>query len=109
MKDEEMAEEIMRQNGCRTHSGNFIQADKVCELIQKGIKYGYKAGRPQWHDLEKDPTDLPKDFHNVWCQYLDQYGEGWYDSKTGYWTLIYRDYHTHCIKAWCELPKREIE
>ena len=38
---EKEAEEIMRQNGCRTHSGNFIQADKVCELIQKGAEFGY--------------------------------------------------------------------
>lgn len=42
---EKEAEEIMRQNGCRTHSGNFIQADKVCELIQKGAEFGYNKGR----------------------------------------------------------------
>ena len=38
-------EDIMRQNGCRTHSGNFIQADKVCELIQKGAEFGYNKAK----------------------------------------------------------------
>ena len=45
---EEEAEEIMRQNGCRTHSGNFIQAVKVCELIQKGAEFGYNKAN-EWH------------------------------------------------------------
>ena len=45
---EKEAEEIMRQNGCRTHSGNFIQADKVCELIQKGAELGYNKAN-EWH------------------------------------------------------------
>ena len=45
---EKEAEEIMRQNGCRTHSGNFIQADKVCELIQKGAEFGYNKAN-EWH------------------------------------------------------------
>jgi len=56
---EEKAEEIMRQNGCRTHSGNFIQVDKVCELIQKGIEYGYNKAN-EWHYV-KDEKDLPTD------------------------------------------------
>ena len=49
-------EEIMRQNGCRTHSGNFIQADKVCELIQKGIEFGFSKAN-EWHYCK---NELPK-------------------------------------------------
>ena len=55
---EKEAEEIMRQNGCRTHSGNFIQADKVCELIQKGAEFGYNKAN-EWHYVKDG--DLPKD------------------------------------------------
>lgn len=54
------AEEIMRQNGCRTHSGNFIQADKVCELIQKGAEFGYNKAN-EWHyplTLDKDEQPI---------------------------------------------------
>ena len=80
---------------------------KIKELEQENA--GLKAGRPQWHDLEKEPTDLPKDNHNVWCKALDHYGEGWYDKDTNTWTLIYRGYHLHCIEAWCEIPTFDKE
>lgn len=100
MTDEEMAEEYLQS----------IEGDD-CVIItdreerKQAFLAGLKAGRPQWHDLEKDSTDLPKDKHNVWCKCLDQCGEGWYDKDTNIWTLVYRDYHLHCIEAWCELPQ----
>ena len=60
---EKEAEEIMRQNGCRTHSGNFIQADKVCELIQKGAELGYNKAN-EWlltnRNKEHQVIDCPK-------------------------------------------------
>ena len=77
------------------------------------IKEAYLAGAKEngivWHDLRKDPNDLPKDKHNVWCKCLDECGEGWYDKDTNIWTLIYRGYHVHCIEAWCELPTFDKE
>ena len=79
------------------------------KYFEKTFLAGLKAGRPQWHDLEKDPNDLPKDNHNVWCKALDHYGEGWYDKDTNTWTLIYRGYHLHCIEAWCEIPTFDKE
>ena len=79
------------------------------DLWQDGAEFGYNKAL-EWHDLEKDPTDLPKDFHNVWCQsYGGEYEVGWYEKDTEYWTLIYSHYYTKHIKAWCELPKREVE
>ena len=101
MKDEEMAEEYLQS----------IEGDD-CVIItdreerKQAFIDGYHECEKEheWHDLRKDPNDLPKDKHNVWCKFLDQYGEGWYDKDTNTWTLIYRDYHVHCIEAWCELP-----
>ena len=104
MTDEEMAEEYLQS----------IEGDD-CVIItdreerKQAFLAGLKAGRPQWHDLEKEPTDLPKDNHNVWCKALDHYGEGWYDKDTNTWTLIYRGYHLHCIEAWCEIPTFDKE
>ena len=98
MKDEEMAEEWLVNN---LHSTE--------EDYKQAFLAGLKAGRPQWHDLEKDPADLPKDKHNVWCKCLDEYGEGWYDKDTDTWTLIYRGYRVHCIEAWCEIPTFDKE
>ena len=113
MKDEEMAEQF---------ADNISGLELTCSLLSAkdkshayrlgrydGFLAGLKAGRPQWHDLEKDPADLPKDKHNVWCKCLDEYGEGWYDKDTDTWTLIYRGYHVHCIEAWCEIPTFDKE
>ena len=102
MKDEEMAEEYAWKS--------LGYNDEIrLEDLADGFLAGLKAGRPQWHDLEKEPTDLPKDNHNVWCKALDHYGEGWYDKDTNTWTLIYRGYHLHCIEAWCEIPTFDKE
>ena len=104
MKDEEMAEK--EYENCK-----FEKIEHYCDkaIYVTGFLAGLKAGRPQWHDLRKDPTDLPKDNHNVWCKALDHYGEGWYDKDTNTWTLIYRGYHLHCIEAWCEIPTFDKE
>lgn len=65
---EKDAEEIMRQNGCRTHSGNFIQADKVCELIQKGAEFGYNKAN-EWQFVSE--KGLPKHEKDVQVLYQD--------------------------------------
>ena len=108
MTDEEMAEEYTAKNGFGSDCNNLTSYDANKE-IEQAFLAGLKAGRPVWHDLEKDPNDLPKDNHNVWCKALDHYGEGWYDKDTNTWTLIYRGYHLHCIEAWCEIPTFDKE
>ena len=113
MTEEEMAEEYKesKRHKCFRADVGKIQIDYETYLnnLKEGFLAGLKAGRPQWHDLEKEPTDLPKDNHNVWCKALDHYGEGWYDKDTNTWTLIYRGYHLHCIEAWCEIPTFDKE
>ena len=106
MKDEEMAEEYFNNECLHSYADT---EEELKEDVVTAFLAGLKAGRPQWHDLEKDPTDLPKDNHNVWCKALDHYGEGWYDKDTNTWTLIYRGYHLHCIEAWCEIPTFDKE
>ena len=117
MKDEEMADKHAEEyrktfRYYRAWHGQVVDKSPstiVEQSFKDGFLAGLKAGRPQWHDLEKDPTDLPKDNHNVWCKALDHYGEGWYDKDTNIWTLIYRGYHLHCIEAWCEIPSFDKE
>ena len=53
MTDEEMAEEYKRQFYGVTSLFSFSD-------IEQAFLAGLKAGRPQWHDLRKDPNDLPK-------------------------------------------------
>jgi len=72
MTDEEMAEEyadrtrIVDENtrvgtDCislvQDYEGNIID---IHERIKQAYLAGLKAGRSQWHDLRKDPDDLPR-------------------------------------------------
>jgi hypothetical protein len=61
-----------------------------------------------WHDLRKNPNDLPDTDRNVWvkreseneCQ-IDNY----YEDDKG-WGIMFREgYCTDDVVAWCELPK----
>lgn len=49
----------------------------------------------KWHDLRKDPTDLPNDERSVWTNE----GPGHYDSDGIWWDDFGR---LHNVFAWCE-------
>lgn len=53
----------------------------------------------QWHDLRKDPNDLPKDNKNVYVQYADgNVGfDSWYDNSRWF------NNDPSPIIAWCEI------
>ena len=65
----------------------------------------------KWHDLRKDPNNLPKDRHNVWIVYLN----GYYQEEKSvasyrhkFWVI--GGLKTECeVIAWCELPQWEIK
>ena len=65
MKDEEMAEEWLRNN---LHSTE--------EDYKQAFLAGLKAGRPQWHDLRKDKNDLPKDITSLYLVRVDSWDFG---------------------------------
>lgn len=85
----------------------FCALDTKCELwkdgFQKGAEFGFNKAN-EWHDLRKDPNDLPENKRNVWCDYGDGCGKGFYDKDDGGWWI---EGHIYCsiIDAWCELPK----
>ena len=73
---------------------------------------GLKTGKDmnvsiKWHDLQKDPNDLPKNRRNVWITYINAY----YQTETTeasfrhkYWVI--NGHKTECdVIAWCEIPK----
>ena len=68
MKDEELAEEYAEK-----YFGKKTELVEVWKLksCKENFLAGLKAGRPQWHDLRKDPTDLPKEVGNYLVCYLD--------------------------------------
>lgn len=61
MTDEEMAEEYNKRNKCFREDVGKIQIEYKMYLnnLKQAFLDGLKAGRPQWHDLRKDPNDLP--------------------------------------------------
>lgn len=75
------------------------------ELVEEEVKQEQRNKELEWHDLEKNPNDLPENKRNVWCDYGDGYGKGCYNKDDGGWWI---EGHMFCsiIDAWCELPTR---
>lgn len=123
MKDEEMAEQF---------ADNISGLELTCSLLSakdkshayrlgryEGFLAGLKVGRPQWHDLRKDPNDLPKEVGNYIVCYLDTACErhtfelsfvDYFEDK--HW--IDEDNHNiegydEGVIAWCEIPTFDKE
>lgn len=104
MTDKELAEEYRKSLKQRLiDEDDFERLDMFDENVKEAFLAGLKTSRPQWHDLQKDPNDLPKDKRNVWCDYGYGYGKEFYDKDGDSWWI---EGHLYCstINAWCELP-----
>ena len=115
MKDEEMAEEYASKQNLQNVNPSGIVRCKIAEAFLAGLK----AGRPQWHDLRKDPTDLPKEVGNYIVCFLDTACErhtfelsfvDYFEDK--HW--IDEDNHNiegydEGVIAWCEIPTFDKE
>lgn len=109
MTDEEKAEEL-------TTKQFDLDTDKVryfCNLYKNdyhevhtfynGVLKGIAEGKPKWHDLRKNPDDLPTESKEYWCKLKS----GHYDFRIYYIdSLFYKSHWEELgIIAWCELPK----
>ena len=94
----------------------YIKRDNVQIPYTDGYKDGYLAGAKengiQWHDLRKDPNDLPQKVEDerqisdtVWI-HIDNWGteEGYYDYSLKSWIVRCRIVNLDVI-AWCEIPQ----
>ena len=85
------------------------------EDISEAFLAGLNAGRPKWHDLRKDPNDLPKkdgmylfylydkeDTLDYFCEVLDISDT----DKDPYLETSLWDIED--VIAWCEIPKFEV-
>ena len=68
---------------------------------------GLKAGKPQWHDLKKNPNDLPDTDRDVWVKReseIECQVDNYYEDDKG-WGIMFREgYCTDDVILWCELP-----
>ena len=111
MTDKEMAVGWIRSQGW---SEENLPSDEFGQML-KAYLAGLKAGKPVWHDLRKNPTDVPKEnvtvlllteVEPVTARYDNKY-EAFFrlNNKLDYCVFIEP---MSCI-AWCEIPKYEEE
>lgn len=108
MTDEEMARlYLIEKYGLRKD----LEIERIQHSVCLSLEFytylaGLKAGRPKWHDLRKNPDDLPP----------IEKGTATIDVLTDSGRLAYYFYDESCWydthsdeiyppKAWCEIPK----
>lgn len=102
MTDEELSMEFVL---------GYPKIEKVYELLttmdlQNAFLAGLKAGRPKWHDLRKNPLDLPTENCTVLI-YTDWQGM---ELKTFFVdTRLFENLTFREVIAWAEIPQFEGE
>lgn len=106
-KAEEYIENILCKNYDNDGTSLFTEEDMV-----NAVLYGLAEGKPKWHELRKNPEDLPKETGH----YLTDDGEYIYDADRKKWRTLTCmacwDFHwldDEDVIAWTELPKFEEE
>ena len=89
------------------------------KYFEKTFLAGLKAGRPQWHDLRKDPEDLPIGEVFYWFDENPNLKDGKvYGRSIGYYNPYEKEWHgyykgcpcrVHNVIAWCEIPTFDKE
>ena len=105
MTDEEMAEEYFDNECLHSYADN---SEQLKEDVVPAFLAGLKA-RLQWHDLRKDPNDLPPKIvsnHNFSIEVLSDRGEivcyNFHYCEWFYW-------RRGKPIAWCEIPTFDKE
>jgi len=104
MTDEEMADVYIHNHihyEVAKREDKTEYAKEVSSVtVKQAFLAGLRASRPKWHDLRKNPDDLPK-------------GEGlfvvyWSLGKIDGYTVIngFKNPHKDIV-AWCEIPRFE--
>ena len=113
MTDEEMVEKYAKANMhyevAKREDGTDYAKEVSNVTIKQAYLSGLEAGRPKWHDLRKDPNDLPKDNDEKLCFYEKGKVVARYDSGYSCWETYLNNFETvipsSVIIAWCELPQ----
>ena len=105
MTDEEKA--IVYTDNIHIEYNEILSRSEVVDEIRKAYIAGLKTGRLQWHDLRKDPDDIPESHTSI----LNQDGEKViYDYNNKVWRYDNADeYICETPIAWCEIPTFDKE
>lgn len=75
--------------------------------FKEGAKFIYNKMN-EWHDLRKNPDDLPKlDDRDMSDYVITDMGVGYYNGRVKSWFILNECSLTDCVIAWCEKPKFE--
>jgi len=109
MTDKEIAEEYYNSK-FKSNESHFSKSD-----IEQAFLAGLKAGRPEWHDLRKDPKDLPKRNNELTDRsdvIITDKGIAHYNFRKQKWYV----HNFECdmsfsedVIAWCEIPTFDKE
>lgn len=105
MTDEEMAEEYLNEKCKDCYMCSYSEHKNPYKICQRrkdrkqAFLKGLKAGRPQWHDLRKDPNDLPEGYAEDTKFLCSVKGETLFLIRYGsFWQGNFK------VDAWCEIP-----
>lgn len=93
--------EIYSENKCVDSYEGYQYIDGYCNGYEQGYEdcrhYAHNYYKLKWHDLRKNPNDLPKRSGEYWCKWEDgAYSTEHYFGDNGFGSYVI---------AWCELPK----
>ena len=110
---EKDAEEYIEEHSFFDEESGVKSLDVTSKTIfQDGAEFGYNKAN-EWHDLRKDPNDLPKN-KDVMCICLGQICKRFYPFPTECWigyydALGWSDYMGSSLYSnvfyWCEIPQ----
>ena len=102
MINEEKLVEEYTKNLTNEYKDSLVDIDDI-DVLKEAISEAYLAGRQEkWHDLRKNPKDLPEPYLNI----VNQEGEKVrYDYINEVWRNDDADeYICDDPIAWCEIP-----
>ena len=104
--DRPATEEEKAEESCRKNRQSYWNST---EHYIQGYLAGLHEGQPKWHDLRKDPNELPKDDKQYLVLYYYNY-KGKKEMSYGVRDNLHSDFEIHRnyteqIIAWCEIPQ----
>ena len=116
MTDEEKAEEYANNEINKIFVDEseevYVRASTLKQIIKNSHLKGLAEGRKEkWHDLRKNPNDLPEERGDYWIKYDDASEERGSFYDVHYFEPEKPFYKKHWseigVMAWCRLPKFE--
>lgn len=108
-----MREDVVTENDrVPVDNGYGWQTVSFEDEVKRAYLDGLAEGKPQWHDLRKDPKDLPNRtgeyFTNIGLLYYDELCNRHFWHTPSCEACDYSDeVEEDEVIAWCELPKFE--